>query len=347
MATVYRRPESKFWYGRVQRGGKDLRKPLKTTSRPLADKRLKKWVEELDNIAWGDKPRRTYDEAMESFLLKHVPTLKPTSQTRYFVSARMLTPHFEGKFLDEIGTSLMSGYEGIRRAGGAASPTIRRDLSCLSSMFTHVIIDLEWCELNPVPVFMKRQKRRGRLKESPPRTRYLDGDEEIILLAACDDRRLYEQIAVSIDTGLRKEEFWSLTRPQIRLDRKEILIPKEKSKNGRERRIPLLERSAQILAQVPRHIRPGGGPDWVWNNEAGERYLQRRKAFMSALKRAGLQGVIWHDLRRTCGCRLLQDHGLSLEQVRDWLGHESVQQTERAYAFLSIENLHKAAGTVT
>ena len=167
------------------------------------------------------------------------------------------------------------------------------------------------------------------------------------MLAACDDRRLYEQIAVSIDTGLRKEEFWSLTRPQIRLDRKEILIPKEKSKNGRERRIPLLERSAQILAQVPRHIRPGGGPDWVWNNEAGERYLQRRKAFMSALKRAGLQGVIWHDLRRTCGCRLLQDHGLSLEQVRDWLGHESVQQTERAYAFLSIENLHKAAGTVT
>ena len=49
MATVYRRPESKFWYGRVQRCGKDLRKPLKTTPRPLADKRLKKWVEELDH----------------------------------------------------------------------------------------------------------------------------------------------------------------------------------------------------------------------------------------------------------------------------------------------------------
>ena len=45
---------------------------------------------------------------------------------------------------------------------------------------------------------------------------------------------------------------------------------------------------------------------------------------------------------RTCGCRLLQNHGLSFAQVRDWLGHLNVQQTERAYAFLTVENLKEA-----
>lgn len=57
---------------------------------------------------------------------------------------------------------------------------------------------------------------------------------------------------------------------------------------------------------------------------------------------AGVPDVRWHDLRRTCGCRLLQDHGLSIEKVSKWLGHQSIAVTERAYAFLNVEHLHKA-----
>lgn len=57
--------------------------------------------------------------------------------------------------------------------------------------------------------------------------------------------------------------------------------------------------------------------------------------------------LIWHDLRRTCGCRLLQDRGLSMKAVSEWLGHESVTTTEKAYAFLKIEHLHAAVGTGT
>jgi integrase len=56
----------------------------------------------------------------------------------------------------------------------------------------------------------------------------------------------------------------------------------------------------------------------------------------------GLNALRWHDLRRTCGCRLLQDHGLSMEGVKEWLGHHSVTVTEKAYAFLEIEDLHRA-----
>lgn len=67
---------------------------------------------------------------------------------------------------------------------------------------------------------------------------------------------------------------------------------------------------------------------------------------------AGLKDVRWHDLRRTCGCRRIQDHGWKLEEVKALLGHSSVVVTEKIYAFLRVEDLeavrspdrHKAGG---
>ena len=66
------------------------------------------------------------------------------------------------------------------------------------------------------------------------------------------------------------------------------------------------------------------------------------KGMKAARRRAGLKALRWHDLRRTCGCRLLQDHAMSMEGVKEWLGHSTVVVTERTYAFLEIEHLHRA-----
>jgi integrase/recombinase XerD len=52
--------------------------------------------------------------------------------------------------------------------------------------------------------------------------------------------------------------------------------------------------------------------------------------------------VEWHDLRRTCGCRLLQDKGFTMVQVSKWLGHASVRVTEKHYAFLYVDDLERA-----
>jgi integrase len=59
------------------------------------------------------------------------------------------------------------------------------------------------------------------------------------------------------------------------------------------------------------------------------------EALQKAVRRAGhaiatpLEHVEWHDLRRTCGCRLLQDLGFSMEETSRWLGHSSIKVTER------------------
>lgn len=171
-------------------------------------------IDRLDAEAWGDKPRKKYGEAMESFILSRLPRLRPSTQARYLVSARLLDPHFSGRYLDQITSARLAEFETARRKQGAGSPTIRRDLLCLSSMFTHAIVDLEWADANPISPYLSMQCRRGRLRENPPRTRYLSHEEETALLAAAD-YELAGQMAFAIDTGLRKSELWSLTWPQI------------------------------------------------------------------------------------------------------------------------------------
>src|SRR5581483_6543371 len=72
-----------------------------------------------------------------------------------------------------------------------------------------------------------------------------------------------------------------------------------------------------------------------------DRYATLDKGLRAACRRAGVKDVRWHDLRRTCGCRLLQDHRMSMEEVSAWLGHSSIAVTEKIYAFLEIDHLER------
>ena len=93
-----------------------------------------------------------------------------------------------------------------------------------------------------------------------------------------------------------------------------------------------------MLAQLP--VRLGSPHVFVKRN--GKRYGKLTRGLAGACRRAGIKDLKWHDLRRTCGCRLLQDHGLDIFKVRDWLGHKSVAVTERSYSFLGDETIRDA-----
>jgi hypothetical protein len=61
MAAIYRR--GKRYWARAQRKGREYRRSLATTNRATAERRFREWLEELDAIAYGDKPRRLWEEA--------------------------------------------------------------------------------------------------------------------------------------------------------------------------------------------------------------------------------------------------------------------------------------------
>jgi integrase len=141
-----------------------------------------------------------------------------------------------------------------------------------------------------------------------------------------------EAITLAIDTGLRREELFGLTWKQVDL-RRGLIDTGTKTKSGRARKVPVPARSAQILTQLPRHI-----SGFVLVNPGSDsRYVQMNKGLKAAMRRAGIEDLQWHDLRRTAGCRWLQRDGKSMEEVSILLGHSSVVVTEQRYAFLDAE----------
>jgi len=69
-----------------------------------------------------------------------------------------------------------------------------------------------------------------------------------------------------------------------------------------------------------------------------------KTSFRSACRRAGIQDFHVHDLRHTCAAWLV-NAGVPLAEVRDLLGHQTIQMTER-YAHLAPENLRAAVAVI-
>ena len=327
MAGIYKR--GAVYWGRVQRSGTEHRRSLQTTNRGIAEKRFRQWLGELDAIKWGDKPRRSWQEAQTKFINEHLTTLKPGGAKRYGVSLMNLAEDFGGLTLDQITSAAMSAFETRRRTDGVTSGTIRRDLACLSSLMASAM-EWEWIDVNPVPSYLQRRAKRG-LKEAPGRTRYLDEAEEARLLAnASSDVRA--AMALAIDTGLRREELFGLTWHGVDLVRG-LITTTTMTKSGRPRCVPMPMRARTILGTLIRRL---DCPYVLVNPDTGTRYVQMNKGFKGAMRRAGIKDLRWHDLRRTAACRWLQREGKKMHEVSGLLGHSSVQVTEDRYAFLDL-----------
>lgn len=330
MAKPYKR--GRLYWGRVTRNGKDYRFPLETESKSVAESRLAKRIAELEASSWGERPRITVQQASDRFIREHGPTLKPNSVIRYTQSLEFVCARLGGVYLDQVGRAELKDYEMWRRsAAGVTASTIRRDLAALSSLFGH-FMETEELTTNPVPAFLRAGKKRG-LKESPPRTRYLTEEEEAALLAACTPL-VRSAAAFALGTGLRREEQFGLTWDRVNLSRREIVIPAEMAKSRRDRRVVMLPQAIEVCQHAT-------GRRFVFEHEDGNRFGKMQKGFQAAVRRAGLSDLRWHDLRRTHGCRLLQKWDWSMEMVRDQLGHASIDQTQRAYAFLEVEDRHR------
>lgn len=348
MAKIYKR--GKVWWGRVAYRGKDCRKSLETASASVARQRLLTFVADVKAGKWNDGRRRKFEDAANKFIDEHFPRIKPNTAKRYRVSLMNLHDHLDVVFLDEIDSAVLSDFEVARRKQGVTDTTIRRDLMCLSSLFS-CAQEWLWADANPISTFIRRAKKRG-LDEAPPRTRFLSHDEETAIFDYIAGKRSSVKgnrdthawlmceaaIACAIDTGLRSDEQFGLELPHLDLKAREVTVSQQRAKSSRLRTVPLFDRTHALLAALPR----SGHTKHVFWRTDGRRYRRMYHQLQGIIEDLGIEHVEWHDLRRTCGVRLLRDHHMSIERVSLWLGHSNINITERTYAFLSVDDLHKA-----
>ena len=333
------------WWIKVDGAWKQKRRTLETRNPGVALRRLSQLEKELEAERWGETPKPVvlFEAACQAWVVDHLPNLRPKAALRYEVALVNLRAVLAGTPIDAISRARLMDFELARRRAGVTTSTIRRDLACLSSLLSYCI-EREWIEMNPVSGFVRPRRRPG-LKEGRPRTRHFSKEEERRILAAATPkpprkRPAPDAIVFAIETGLRCEEQFSAKWHQVRWGLAPMVHVE--GKGGQPRDVPLTQRALEILTRL-RRVRPHAKPDdYIFAHADGSRFRNLDKAFRAACARAGLADVQWHDLRRTCGCRLLQERGFSIEQVQAWLGHKDVKTTQRSYAFLNIRR--RAAG---
>ena len=111
-------------------------------------------------------------------------------------------------------------------------------------------------------------------------------------------------------TGWRRREITGLKWADVDLEAQTITLTGERSKNGQARVLPL-EGDLRMLMErrwQARLLEDASGPmvtDYVFHRH-GEEIGSFHKAWRSACKKAGLQGRLFHDLRRSAARNLVR-----------------------------------------
>ncbi|MBU2762884.1 site-specific integrase [Acidithiobacillus caldus] len=210
-------------------------------------------------------------------------------------------------------------------AEGKSPNTIRLHLAVLSHLFK--VARTEWGMeglSNPVELVRKPKLPQGR-------ERRLVDDEEARLLEACHkvNPELAAIVQIAIETGMRQGEILGMTWNNVSVTKRQVFLPD--TKNGTSRTVPLSLKAATILGGLPR--KDAGGPVFSYTADG------MRASWAKALKRAGIEGLTFHDLRHEATSRLFEK-GLNPMQVAAITGHKTLQMLKR-YTHLRAEDLVK------
>lgn len=213
----------------------------------------------------------------------------------------------------------------------AETGTINRYLAALKTVLNH--------HRQPIDHIKLRRESKGRL-------RVISREEEAraieLLRATNHNRRRYfypdvaDLVEVLVDTGCRLNEILKLEYDDVNSDTNLISI--WINKGDKPRSLPMTKRVRGIMEarKKPNAIKPftlksyQAENAWRWVRK--EMKLEHDKEFLI------------HALRHTCASRLV-NRGVDLYVVRDYLGHSSIQVTER-YAHLSPHKLAHAASVL-
>ena len=174
-------------------------------------------------------------------------------------------------------------------------------------------------------------------KENNQRTRFLE-KEEISKLLLCCNKQLRSIAILALNTGMRKSEILNLKWHDC--DIKRGIIYLRHTKSGKRREIPMNREVKDLLFRIPKNPENA----YLFGNKEGKAYVNIRKAFENALKKAGIQDFRFHDLRHTFASQLVMS-GVDLNTVRELLGHSSLKMTLR-YAHLSSNHKKQAVETL-
>lgn len=311
------RLHGKGWQARVRRKGyPDITKSFQR--RQDAERWARAAESEIDKgqfVSIDEAQRSSLGDLIARYLIEVTPKMKGATEDTIRLEAIMRRPIAKWSMAN-LSAARVARYRDDRLKEVSAG-TVIRELAYLSSIINHA--RREWGINVPNPVQMVRKP------QSPQaRSRVLNDEEITKLLQALEPagRRSHwtkPAVQLALETAMRRGELLSLRWDNIDLQGRTAFLPD--TKNGDSRTVPLSTAAVQVLQGLPKHISGVVIPVKFFSLDA---------AFKRARKRAGLEGVRFHDLRRTAITRMAEKlpNVIELAAVS---GHKSLMVLKQYY----------------
>ena len=319
------------WQAVVRRKGS----PPQTQAFPTRDSALK-WARSIEaqlDRSIGTQglfyQRVTIAEAIDRYLEEVTPAKRSARrETQRLGHLKRVFGHYT---FHTLGRREIATYRDARLAEGKAGATVVKELNSLSHLYETARRDWGYAlPENPAKLVRRPAVARGR-------DRRLSTAEYESLKHACANSRsilLPHIVDIAIETAMRLGELLSLTWNDIDLTRRCATL--DMTKNGESRIVPLSTSALATLSTIPRHL---NNPKvfWCWGQPDAFENAWRR-----AVKHAGIEDFVFHDLRHESTSRLFE-RGFSIMEVSAITGHKTLQMVKR-YTHLRTLDLVKRLG---
>lgn len=275
-------------------------------------------IEKLDEKLGYKKPDDKEEVAFEKFAKEFFETYSKHKRSwrRDQTSLKNLKIFFKGKNLSEITTGLIEKYK-TKRKEKVSEASVNRELACLKTLCAKAV---EWSKVDENPA-----KEIRLFKEDPKERKILEDKEIVRLLAATEESKseyLKAFVVISLNTAMRTSEVLSLKWDDIHFADRFILI--SKSKNRKERKVPINENVINVLNSLKRdngHV--------FFNPETQGPVSRIQRSFKTVCKATEIKGITPYSLRHTAITKMVNDLGIDIVTVAQIVGHSSIEMTRR------------------
>lgn len=215
-----------------------------------------------------------------------------------------------------------------RRLLEVAAGSVSREMSIIGSVFT--VARKEWGLVTVNPMSNVRKP-----KLPPPRDRVVTADElDALALAAGSDlqfmtARVFHAFLFACETAMRAGEIVALTWEHVDLDRAVAHLPT--TKNGYPRDVPLSTEAVRLLKALPE-------ADPVFGLDSA----QTDALFRKIRERAAVEGLVFHDSRRTATTKLSKL--LDVLELAKMTGHRDLKILLNTYYKSDAADVAKRLG---